>query len=269
MYNNNNNKKIPIFKDYSKKNFREELDENGKWKRLVNNNNIQEKNLQNNILIDLSDKNINDKSIFNNKKEEFNNNINIINNINSNNSENILPINDTNINNLNHNLNNNHINHQPSLNKQLNIKKGLPMPECFRNGNYSYVENILFLKFNIDENNNLDEKSIYNFYIENKNDHNDNEKIDLTKVFDNIMFNNHLDYLKYFGCVSNALNSKIFKTNDGIKYVFYTRHCFPFRYLDKLSIKYPNINFYFKSKDLTNNLYYEEVIFQNGIKYNL
>ncbi len=325
--------KIPQFKDYSNKHrsFKENLDENGKWKKINtvnntninnNNNNTNNFNKKNNSIIHKED---NDKiwkrTLYNNDKDsdilkpsnnlltinnflpkEIQNNNDNLNNIKIENEENIIKKDNIILNNSEKNIiienseqnelkgywkfkkenqNMNTFSHQendyqsallrthselPRVITTNNYRKSLPTPNCFRDGNYSFVFNTIYIKFNIDENNNLDEESINNFYLENSNN---SEKLDLTKIFDNTSFQYVDDYIKNLGCVSNAYKVNIFKTYDGLKYTFYTRHCYPFRYFDKLIKKYSNLNFYIKSYNLTNRINYEDVVYQNGNKFNI
>lgn len=73
-------------------------------------------------------------------------------------------------------------------------------------------------------------------------------------------------FLNQIGSITNALESKIFKTLDGIQYKFITLHSYPFKYIEKISMKYSYLIFHIKSFDDTNKLFYEESIYVNGIK---
>ncbi len=142
----------------------------------------------------------------------------------------------------------------------------LPNPVAFTNGNYSIVNNILQIKFYVDDNNNLDETSILMFYQENFNHMNE---LDMTLAFNGTMISNHTDYLNYFGSVSNTFDTQICKTMDGIKIYFNTYHSVPYKYLKQISLKYPNLVFYMKAYDNTNKLFYEDMIYKNGTNFHI
>ncbi len=143
-------------------------------------------------------------------------------------------------------------------NKNNNKRKSLPTPEDCNENTDRIIENILYISFNSD---NMELRK--DFYWEN---HGGDIILDFNKVLmdDDVKM---LNQMKNFGCFSNSIDSKVFKMEHGIIYNFCTKYSVPFRYYEKLSKKYPNYNFYTKARDLKYKLNYTDMVYSNGQKY--
>ncbi len=148
-------------------------------------------------------------------------------------------------------------NNENNENNNKNKRKSLPTPEDCNENTDRIIENILYISFNSD---NMELRK--DFYWEN---HGGDIILDFNKVLmdDGKMLNK----MKNFGCFSNSIDSKVFKMEHGIIYNFCTKYSVPFRYYEKLSKKYPNYNFYTKARDLKYKLNYTDMVYSNGQKY--